>query len=146
MTLAKHTLTVFSQLPGVFIPPFPPQPGGWNRTVIKYGQWENATDRNVTGEGATFIDKHIGIIIPKAADAMGKGFLNEIDWNRLPVAERREKWTLRIGDIVVFGEAPEISGPVTIDTVRADFRHCLVKSVEDLTKQPVLPHWAIVGI
>jgi hypothetical protein len=144
MTIAKHTLTIFNKSVTVN-PPFG-STDVWNRTVIKFGQWENNTDRNFDGNGITSIGKHIDIIIPKKVDTGGKGFLKEIDWNKLPADQKPTKWTLRAEDYIFFGEVPELTTAYTITNARADYRYCLIKAISDYTDQPVLPHWELAGI
>jgi hypothetical protein len=148
MTIAKHTLTVYNKyIEGVFNPPNPPsQQEKWNRTVIRFGQWEDRTDRNFTQAGATLIDKHIEVIIPKTANTGGKKFVKSLEWGKFETAQKIQTWTVRAEDYVVLGEGPEIAAGYTMDNLRADFRHCMVKAIEDLSDQPVLPHWEISGI
>jgi hypothetical protein len=146
MTIAKHTITVFNKYyGGDFQPPFPPSEA-WNRTVIKFGQWEDTTDRNFTNNGITSIDKHIEVIIPKTANTMGKGFVKVVDWYKLTTDKKLTKWTVQAGDYVFFGEAPEITTLYTMKQAMDDFKYCMIKTVEDLSDQPVLPHWEITGI
>jgi hypothetical protein len=143
--IAEHTLTVFNKYLGVSTPPFGATEA-WNRTVIKYGQWENTTDRNFDGNGVITIGKSISVIIPQNADTGGKEFLNEIEWNKLPADQKIKYWTLRTDDYVFFGEVPELTTGYTMTNARADHRHCLVKAVDDYADQPILPHWEVTGI
>ena len=141
MILAKHIITVINS--------FMTHPSGktaYNRTVIKYVQWEDTTDRNYMSSGATFIDKHISIIIPKTADTQGKKYVPAKEWGLLPEAQQLLTWTLEPNTDIFYGEVPELTGGYTYTQVRKDFRYCLVKTIDDLANQPIMPHWEIVGI
>jgi hypothetical protein len=53
---------------------------------------------------------------------------------------------LNAENYIALGEAPEITSAYTITNMRANFRSCLIQAIEDLSNQPVLPHWEITGI
>jgi len=146
MTIAKHILTVynkFTSMPSNWQGGIPPAASEvWNRTVIKYGQWEDTTDKNADTSGKNFIDKHISIIIPKTAKTGGKQYKTPLEW----VSPFNTTWTLNVGTIIVFGEGPEITTAYAMATLKNNFKFCEIKAIEDLTDQPVLPHWEIVGI
>ena len=143
--LAKHTLTVYNKIAGVFIPPFPPSES-WQRTIIKFAQWEDQTDLNANGNGRNTIDKHISIIIPKNAKSQGRKYLTHIEWNKLQSGQDKY-WTLIIeSTMIALGETPDISASMTITDLQKQYKSCLVSAVEDLTIQPILPHFEVVGI
>jgi len=86
MILAKHVLTVYQKYmnQGEWTGGAPPvAQEAWNRTVIKYAQWEDLTDRNADTSGKNFIDKHISIIIPMTANTGGKKYVKPIQWAAL---------------------------------------------------------------
>jgi hypothetical protein len=145
MTIAKHILTVYNKYMAGGQPPSPPTEA-WNRTVIRFGQWEDSTDRNMTQTGITNIDKHIYIIIPKTAKTGGKRFIPSIDWAKLTTAEKLLTWTVNADDIIALGETPEITSGYSMSTLRAANRACLVKSIENYFNQPIMPHIEVIGI
>jgi len=150
MILAKHTISIFNRfLDGV--PPFfqggRPPAESYNKTLVRYAQWEDSADRNSANDGRTSIDKHIQIIIPLKADTQGRKYIGYRDYELLPNEQKLNFWTLKINEcIIAFGDAPELSSSFTIEKLKESYKHCLVKAVEDLTLQPILPHWEIVGI
>jgi hypothetical protein len=139
--IAEHTLTVFNKYLGVSTPPFGATEA-WNRTVIRYGQWEDDVVREFAN-GIINTGKQILVLIKTNADTGGKEFLNEIEWNKLPADQKVKHWTLRTDDYVFFGEVPE---GYTVTNAKADHRHCLIKAVDDYSDQPILPHWEVTGI
>jgi hypothetical protein len=146
MILAKHTITIFNRYTsGVFTGGMPPSES-WSRTVIKFAQWEDTTDRQANANGITQINKLISIIIPKTADTQGKKYKPYLEWATLPVDEKLLTWTLNVENYIALGEAPEITSAYKITNMTADFRCCLIKAMDDLSNQPVLPHWEITGI
>jgi hypothetical protein len=145
MTIAKHILTVYNKYTGAFNPPSPPSEA-WNRTVIRFGQWEDSTDRNMTQTGITNIDKHISIIIPKNAKTVGKKYVTPIQWAALSTAEKLLAWTVNADDIIALGETPEITSGYSMSTMRANNRACLIKSIENYFNQPIMPHIEAIGI
>jgi len=146
MTLAKHVLTVYNKyakLPDNWQGGVPPSNiEAWNRTVIKFGQWEDSTDKNADTGGKNFIDKHISIIIPKTANAGGKKYVKPLEW----ASPFNTAWTLNVGAIIAFGEAPEITGAYTMAAMKANFKNCEIRAIEDLTDQPIMPHFEILGV
>jgi len=149
MILAKHVLTIYNKYmnQGEWTGGMPPVAlEAWNRTVIKFGQWEDSTDRNAGNNGKNFIDKHISILIPKTAKTGGKKYIKPIQWAALAADQKVLSWSLNIGDIIACGEAPEITSAYTITTMRADFMTCAIQAVEDLTGQPIMPHFEILGV
>jgi len=142
MIIAKHIITVFNK----YNADTPPYSEAWARTVIKFAQWEDSTNRNFTSTGATFIDKYISIIIPKNANTEGKKYIPPKEWGLLPAAQKLLTWTLEQGSDIFLGEVPPLAGGYTYTQARKDFVYCLIKSVEDLTNQPILPHWEVTGI
>jgi len=145
MILAKQIITVYNKYSGLLNPPMPPTEG-WNKTVIRFAQWEDATDRNATQAGVTFIDKHISILIPKTANTMNKNYVKNIDWAKLAVDQKLLTWTLKPEDYIALGETPDITSVFTISNLVANYKCCLIKSIEDLSDQPILPHWEVAGI
>jgi hypothetical protein len=118
----------------------------WNRTVIKFGQWEDTTDRQANSSGITQINKLISVIIPKDAKT-GKKYIPPLEWAALPVEQKKLSWTLNVdADYIALGEAPEITPGYTMANMKADFRSCLIKAVDDLSNQPVLPHFEVSGV
>jgi len=145
MILAKHVLTVYNSVL-VGLPPFPSSEA-WYKTTIKFGQWEDTADRNFSSQGLTTIGKHISIIIPKNVNAQGKKYITSGDYERLSTDQKNNYWTLKLDkDIIAFGETPDITSSFTITNLRNQYKTCLVSAIEDLTIQPVLPHWEIVGV
>jgi len=146
MILAKHVLTIYNKymsMPSNWQGGTPPSASeAWNRTVIKFGQWEDSTDKNADTSGKNFIDKHISIIIPITANTGGKKYKKPLEW----VSPFNTTWTLSIGTIIVFGEAPEITSAYTMTNMKANFKYCEIKAIEDLTDQPIMPHFEILGI
>ena len=146
MTIGKHTLTIFNRYSEGGLPPFG-NVEGFNRTVIKYGQWEDSTDRNATNDGRNFIEQHISIIIPKTAKTGGKKYVLPMQWESLPVNQKLLSWTLKINDTyIAYGEAPDITSTYTIAKMQADYKSCRVSGIEDLTDQPVMPHFEVLGV
>ncbi|MCL2174574.1 MAG: hypothetical protein FWB73_00885 [Treponema sp.] len=145
MILAKHVLTVYN-VSNEGVPPF----GGsdvWRKTIIKFGQWEDSADRNSATDGRSVISKHISIIIPKNADTQGKKYILSGDYAKLTADQKNKYWTLKLGsDYIAFGETPDITSSFTISSLQNQYKACLISAVEDLTIQPVLPHYEIVGI
>jgi hypothetical protein len=117
----------------------------WDRSVIKYAQWDDVKDRNFANNGVIVIGSHVEIIIPKTANAGGKDYINPIDWNKLPEEQKLEKWTLSVGDYVFFGDAPEITDAYTMKQAKDNFKSCAIKAIDDLSNQPILPHWEVAG-
>jgi MFS superfamily sulfate permease-like transporter len=135
--IPKHTLTIFNKYTEITTPPFTE---AWNRTVIKYGQWED----DVVREFANSIintAKQVNIIIRANADTEGKEFLDEIEWNKLPADQKVKYWTLRMDDYVFFGEVPELT---TIASAKKDFKHCLINGV--VHDMDHIPHWEVTGV
>ena len=145
MILAKHVLTVYNAvMEGQ--PPFPPSET-WKKTVIKFGQWEDSADRNFSSQGLTTIGKHISIIIPKNANTQGKKYIPSKDFERLTADQKNKYWTLKLDkDYIALGETPDITASFTISNLYSQYRACLINAIEDLTIQPVLPHWEVIGI
>ena len=146
MTIAKHTITVVNTYSDiVFQPPLPPVGGTtYKRTVFKNCQWEDVTDRQADSGGLTQINKLISIIIPKIKGM--KPYLPYADYAKLDNSQKPNYWTLKTEWEIFLGEVPEITGTYTMENARADFRHCMIKGIEDLSDQPVLPHWEVTGI
>ena len=146
MILANHTLTVYNKYHDSNVTDGMPPADFWNRTVIKYGQWENTSNR--TGnEGRNFIEKLVLIIIPKTAKTGGKQYVPPQEWTKLPVDKKLLTWTLQVdADQIAWGEAPEITDHYPMATMRQNFENCLIKIVKDLCDQPLLPHWEITAI
>jgi len=146
MILAKHVLSVYNE----FMPPFfggLPPAAIWQKTLIKYAQWEDAADRNSTQAGMTSIDKHIRIIIPKNANTQGRKYIPFREFEFLPAEQKPSYWTLKINSsIICLGDTPEITSQFPSHNIKEQFSNCLVKAIEDLTIQPILPHWEIIGI
>lgn len=146
MILAKHILTVYNKVTGVFVPPFPPSES-WQRTIIKFAQWEDQTDLNANGDGRNTVDKHISIIIPKNANTQGRKYLSPTEWNKLTNGEQSKYWALIIGSTyIALGETPEITSSLTISQLQSQYKSCVVSAAEDLTIQPILPHIEVIGI
>jgi hypothetical protein len=151
MILAKHKLTVINTYtePGTWVPPFPPSGDVIKNvvTVIQYGQWEDITSRNSDNTGKNFIDKTISIIIPlKAKTTNNRKFIRAAEYTNIATNLKDNYWTVDIGSEMFFGEVPEITTQYTIEQARKDFRYCQIKSIDDLTKSYILPHWELVGI
>jgi hypothetical protein len=141
--IAEHTLTVFNKYMGVSTPPFGATEV-WNRTVIKYGQWEDDVVREFAN-GIINTGKQILVLIETNADTGGKEFLGEIEWNKLSADQKIKYWTLRTDDNVFFGEVPELTATYTIASAKKDFKHCLIQTVADLSNLH-RPHWEITGV
>jgi hypothetical protein len=150
MTIAKHVLTVYNKYmnQGEWAGGMPPTAlEAWNRTVIKFGQWEDTTDRQADTNGITQINKLISIIIPKTANTQGKKYVTPLEWAKLPADKKILSWTLNAGvDYIAFGEGPEITSAYKITNMTAEFRCCLIKAMDDLSNQPILPHIEISGV
>ena len=150
MILAKHVITIYNKymiMPSNWQGGIPPSSQeAWNRTVIKYAQWEDSTDRNAGNDGKNFIDKHIAIIIPKTANTGGKKYITPIEWAALPTAQIPQSWTLTVGNVIAYGEAPEITSAYTMATMKNNFKNCEIRAIEDLTDQPIMPHFEILGV
>jgi len=145
MIIGKEVISVYNR----FITGLPPfgSTETWLRTVIKFAQWEDSADRNVTNIGATFIDKHINIYIPKTANTEGKKYMRSSEWILLPNDKKAQAWTLAVdSSIITLGETPIITSLYTMQTLRNEHRHCLIKAIEDLSNSPIMPHWEVAGI
>jgi hypothetical protein len=145
MTIGKHTLTVYN-IYSEGLPPFN-NVEGYNKTVIKFGQWEDTTDRQANSNGITQINQLISVIIPKTAKTGGKKYVSPMEWESLTPAQKLITWTLKVGrDYIVFGESPEITTSYPFATMQKDYRCCLISAAEDLTNQPIMPHFEVLGI
>jgi hypothetical protein len=146
MTIAKHAITiinVFSE--AVYQPPNPPTgKTTYSRTVFKNCQWEDITDRQANNNGITQINKLISVIIPKTKGM--KPYKKNEDYAKLPIDQKPNCWTLAAEGEIFLGEVPEITALYTIETAKKDFRHCMIKGIDDLSDTPVLPHWEVTGI
>ena len=153
MTIAKHTITIFNTYimeteeerdPYDPRPPSVSQTTVYSRTVLKNCQWEDTIDRQANTNGLTQVNNLISIIIPKTKGM--KLYKKDFEFNKIPVEQRANYWTLVTSGEIFLGEVPEITPLYTIENARADFRKCIIKGIEDLSDQPVLPHWEITGI
>ena len=143
MTIGKNIITVFNKYAaGDSNSPFPPTES-WNKTVIKFAQWEDTTDRQANTNGITQVNKLISIIIPKNANTQGKKYVKPLEWTRLSTEQKLLSWTLKAEDYIFFEEVP--ISTITTDIIKQN-RCCLIKTVDDLSDQPVLPHWEITGV
>jgi hypothetical protein len=71
MILAKHTITIYNKYmnQSEWTGGMPPTAlEAWNRTAVKFAQWEDTTDRQANTNGITQLNKLISIIIPKTAN------------------------------------------------------------------------------
>ena len=145
MTIGKHTLTVYN-IYSEGLPPFN-NVEGYNKTVIKFGQWEDTTDRQANSNGITQINQLISVIIPKTAKTGGKKYVSPMEWESLPISEKLQTWTLKVGrDYIALGETPDITTAYSITSLKKDYRLCLISQVEDLTDQPIMPHFEVLGV
>ena len=153
MTIAKHTITIFNTY---FIDgatdydPYDPRPPSafppttaYSRTILKC-QWEDTIDRQANTNGITQVNNLISIIIPKVKGM--KPYLPRADYDKLDNAQKPNYWTLATSGEVFLGEVPEITAIYKMENARNDFRHCIIKGIEDYFNQPVLPHFEITGI
>ena len=150
MTIAKNTITIFNTYakeaerdPMDFRPPGPAETV-YSRTVFKNCQWEDTVDRQANTNGLTQVNNLISIIIPKTKGM--KPYKKDFEYNKLPVDLKANYWTLVTSGEIFLGEVPEITPLYTIENARADFRKYIIKGIEDLSDQPVLPHWEITGV
>jgi hypothetical protein len=146
MTIAKHTITVINVFSDtVWNPPLPPTgKTTYSRTVFKNCQWEDQSDRQANNNGITQINKLISIIIPKAKGM--KPYKKNEDYVKLPTDQKANFWTLKTEEEIFLGEVPEITDLYKIENARKDFRYCMIKGIDDLSDQPVLPHFEVTGI
>lgn len=148
MILTKSVLSIYNSYQSeTFNPPFPPTTQtAWDRTIIKYGQWEDVTDRGMGADGKNMIDTHVSIIIPKKAKTEGKKYLDWKEYSLLK-ADWDQYWTLNPSNtnrtIIVLGEGKEIDSSYTIAQLQKEFKSCVIRAFEEFD---LLKHWEITAV
>jgi hypothetical protein len=114
----------------------------YQKTIIKNVMWKDNVHTNSSSDGKSFIDKTVSITIP----------LDEMETDKVFVKPENfvvdtGKWTLQIGDIIVFGECDkEITATYTMDNLRKDYKTAEIKAISDSTDQDILPCWKLEGV
>ena len=145
----NDTVTVYNRrFKTVFQPPKPPaQDAVFERTVIKGVMWRDRVQINPTPEGAAFVGQSVSVTIPVEADQSGKAYMSPPDFARLH-QDDHSCWTLRTNesypDIIVYGEAPEITEHYTEKQLMRDYKYMHPRAVSDSSNQSVLPQWKVV--
>jgi len=114
----------------------------YQATKIKNVMWKDNVHTAQVTDGKPFIGKSVSITIPLDEMEADKTYVKPEDF----VADTG-KWTLNVGDIIVFGECDkEITTTYTADNLRKDFKTMEIKAISDSTEQDVLPCWKIEGV
>jgi len=114
----------------------------YTRTKISNVMWKDNVHTNSASDGKSFIDKTVSLTIPLDEMETDKTFVKPENFTG-----NAEEWTLKVGDIIVFGECDkEITTGYTTDNLRRDYKTAEIKAVSDSTGQDVLPKWSIEGI
>jgi len=143
MTLSTHTITVYNKYTVMGSAPFFAESTKWARAVIRGVYWEDSTNRNVTADGLSSIDKTVSIIIPKEADAGDKIFINPKDYTNL---NANVCWTLGLEDIIVKGVCNEdITDSYTEQDLKKDYKSVDIKGYDDNMDTIHLPHFDVRG-
>jgi hypothetical protein len=121
----------------------PPSPSiAWEKVIIHKTMWKDNLHTNSSSDGKSFIDKTVSITIPLDEMETDKKYVKPNDF----IADSG-KWTLNLGDIIVFGECDkEITTTYTTDNLRKDFKTAEVRAISDSTEQDILPCWKIEGV
>jgi hypothetical protein len=114
----------------------------WEKTKISNVMWKDNVHTNSNSDGKSFIDKTVSITIPLDEMETDKTFVKPENF----VADTNV-WTLKIGDIIVFGECDkEISASYTTDKLRSEFKTMEIQAISDSTDQDTLPLWKLDGV
>ena len=114
----------------------------YSRVVIKNVMWKDNVHTNSSSDGKSFIDKTVSLTIPFDELELDKTFVKPENF-----MGNAEEWTLKIGDIIVFGECDkEITATYTTDNLRKDYKTMEIKAIADSTEQDILGKWSIEGV
>jgi len=148
--LMKDTVTVYNRyISQVFNPPMPPTDSiKYSRTVIYGCMWKDDVRINSASDGKSLPGKTVSITAPLEADQSGKAYIRPDLYAKLP--DNSSHWTIRTDttnpDIIVFGEAPEITALYTVDQLKREFKYTYPREISDSTEQNILPMWKIRGV
>ena len=144
--LFQDTITVmnkYTKAPTNWAGGLPPTSSiAYQKTVIKNVMWKDNVHTNSNSDGKSFIDKTVNITIPSDEMETDKTYVKPENFTG-----NAEEWTLKTGDIIVFGECDkEITASYTTDNLRKDFKTTEIKAISDSTDQDILPCWKIEGV
>jgi len=147
--LFSDTVTIFNRyITSVFIPPSPPTQGiKYARTIISDVMWKDDVMVSSASDGKPMPGKTVSITIPLEAYQDGKTYIKPELFAQLQ--DKSEHWTIRTGndnDIIVKGEAPEITDLYTVDQLKREFKYTSPVEVSDSADQDTLPMWKVRGV
>ena len=148
--LMKDTVTVYNRfVSNIPQGPFPSTESiRYGRTVITGCMWKDDVRINSTNDGKSLPGKTVSITIPLEADQGGKTYIRPDLYAKLP--DNSNYWTIRTDDqypdIIVLGEALEITTLYTVDQLKREFKYTNPREVSDSTEQDILPMWKIRGV
>ena len=120
----------------------PSQSVAWEKVIIKNVMWKDKVLTTLSNDGKPFIGKTVSITIPLDEMETNKTYVKPKDF----VADTGV-WTLRLGDIIVFGECDkEITSTYTADKLRSEFKTTEIRAISDSTNQSTLPMWKLEGV
>ena len=149
-TLGQDTLTIINSWLelGLFLPPFIQYPDIQRnqKTLVKYGQWEQATDKD-TNNISRFTVQSVNIYIPLDAKVTPKRkYIPYKKFDSTPDDQKVNFWTVRPDQYIFLGDVPEITELYTLDMAIKDFPVTRVNAINDLTNNDIIPHLEIIGI
>jgi len=148
--LMRDIITVYNRyISQVFIPPQPPTESvKYARTVISDVMWKDDVGVSPAPDGKPMPGKTVSITIPLEAYQEGKTYIKPELYAQLQ--DKSEHWTIRTGatdpDIIVKGEAPEITDQYTVDQLKREFKYTSPVEVSDSADQDTLPMWKVRGV